>query len=198
MGGWTIIFRWRFLGRWLGMSLLKDKFGFWYPVFRRASSYSGLVLLKTFSLDELFLSRLLIEIGNCFKIFAGWFAEVWTYCRRLFGFLYGLMMSISKPISLKVFITYFLALSAVLLFEFWRSISISISIPTNSHTSAPSKLLIITSKQSCVSFFFQGSPSKNRRDLQQCKMVLISLSVISVWAFANVIEFTKISLVIDG
>ena len=49
-----------------------------------------------------------------------------------------------------------------------------IRAPTNSHTSAPSKLPIVTSNR-WLSFLIHGLPSWKRSDLRQCLMILISL-----------------------
>ena len=58
-------------------------------------------------------------------------------------------------------------------------------IPTNWHTSAPSKLPMVTSKQFSVCFFFHASLLLNSKDLRQCFINLV-LSLNTSWCcFAN-------------
>ena len=46
------------------------------PLALRASSYSGLALLKISLFDELYESLLLIEFGVCLMTVGGWFEDV--------------------------------------------------------------------------------------------------------------------------
>ena len=74
----------------------------------------------------------------------------------------------------------------------------NIWMPTSSQISAPSKLLMGTSKQLSVFFYFQGSLLLNNKDFLQCCFIRKSFSGILMYYWANRIAWSYISSDIDG
>ena len=120
-------------------------------------------------------------------------------------------MSILKRMSLKILTIYFIFLSICWPLRLLKGMSpssrynpklvlgsIFSRFPTSLHISAQSKLLMVTSKQLSVDFFFQVRKQKNRKDFLQCMIKRRSLSSMVVNSFANWIIFVKIPSLMDG
>ena len=73
----------------------------------------------------------------------------------------------------------------------------SIKSPISSQTSAPSKLFMVTSNMLFWSFFVQAV-SSNKRDLRQCIMMSVSLSLIVTYFLAKEMALESRDSVIDG
>ena len=132
-----------------------------------------------------------------------------TICKFVF-------ISILKPEFLKISIMSFRIRSVFCLDVFLKSTSPSslykpvdflsslfdnednIWMPTSSQISARSKLLMGTSKQLSVFFFFQGSLLLNNKDFLQCCFIRKSFSGILMYYWANRIAWSYISSDIDG
>ena len=71
----------------------------------------------------------------------------------------------------------------------------SIKSPISSQTSAPSKLPMVTSNMLFWSFFVSLS---NKRDLRQCIMMSVSLSLIVTYFLAKEMALESRDSVIDG
>ena len=69
---------------------------------------------------------------------------------------------------------------------------------TSLQISAPSKPLMVTSKQLSVYFFFQGLLSLYNKDFLQCYIIRKAFSGISMYCWANRIALSNISSDIDG
>ena len=74
----------------------------------------------------------------------------------------------------------------------------SIKIPISSQTSAPSKLPMVTSNMLFWSFFVQAVSLSNKRDLRQCIMMSVSLSLIVTYFLAKEMALESRDSVIDG
>ena len=74
----------------------------------------------------------------------------------------------------------------------------SIKSPIGSQTSAPSKLLMVTSNMLFWSFFVQAVSLSNKRDLRQCIMMSVSLSLIVTYFLAKEMALESRDSVIDG
>ena len=131
---------------WLFCSSLWDFIStLWYPLFFQAVSYSDFVSLEISLLDEVLFTLLLIDIGMCLMSRGGWLEDVLTYNKRPLGFLYAryvlfvmlnvtckkstilrfALISILNPISLKIFITFFLIRSIFSLLTLRNNIKIT-------------------------------------------------------------------------
>ena len=73
----------------------------------------------------------------------------------------------------------------------------SIKSPISSQTSAPSKLPMVTSNM-FWSFFVQAVSLSNKRDLRQCIMMSVSLSLIVTYFLAKEMALESRDSVIDG
>ena len=123
-----MIFRWRVLLKFWCSSLLNVNLTLLYPQFFRAVSYANFDSSKTCLQDELLFNLLLIDVGNCFITWGGWFDDVLMYSKESLGFLYGryvpfcklkvtsrkstifrfVWISILNPTSLKTYMIFFL------------------------------------------------------------------------------------------
>ena len=74
----------------------------------------------------------------------------------------------------------------------------SIKSPISSQTSAPSKLPMVTSNMLLWSFFVQAVSLSNKRDLRQCIMMSVSLSLIVTYFLAKEMASESRDSVIDG
>ena len=74
----------------------------------------------------------------------------------------------------------------------------SIKSPISSQTSAPSKLSMVTSNMLFWSFFVQAVSLSNKRDLRQCIMMSVSLSLIVTYFLAKEMALESRDSVIDG
>ena len=74
----------------------------------------------------------------------------------------------------------------------------SIKSPISSQTSAPSKLPMVTSNMLFWSFFVQAVTLSNKRDLRQCIMMSVSLSLIVTYFLAKEMALESRDSVIDG
>ena len=74
----------------------------------------------------------------------------------------------------------------------------SIKSPISSQTSAPSKLPMVTSNMLFWSFFVQAVSLSNKRDLRQCIMMSVSLSLIVTYFLAKEMALESKDSVIDG
>ena len=74
----------------------------------------------------------------------------------------------------------------------------SIKSPMSSQTSAASKLPMVTSNMLFWSFFVQAVSLSNKRDLRQCIMMLVSLSLIVTYFLAKEMALESRDSVIDG
>ena len=74
----------------------------------------------------------------------------------------------------------------------------SIKRPISSQTSAPSKLPMVTSNMLFWSFFVQAVSLSNKRDLRQCIMMSVSLSLIVTYFLAKEMALESRDSVIDG
>ena len=74
----------------------------------------------------------------------------------------------------------------------------SIKSPISSQTSAPSKLPMVTSNMLFWSFFVQAVSLSNKRDLRQCIMMSVSLSLIVTYLLAKEMALESRDSVIDG
>ena len=110
--------------------------------FFRASLYSGVAALKTSSLPEIVLRRLLIVSGSCARTAVGWLDLVFMYWCTLFGLLYGqyylfemfrvtskklticrfVSMVILRSLILKSWISFF---SYAIAFGPWQAVSVN-------------------------------------------------------------------------
>ena len=131
------------------LSVLFFFVGFYFylviPLFFQAVSYSDFASLEISLLDEVLFDLLLIDIGMCLMTRGGWLEDVLTYNKRPLGFLYGryvlfvmlnvtsqksailrfALISILNPISLKIFITFFLIRSVFSLLALRNNIKIT-------------------------------------------------------------------------
>ena len=73
----------------------------------------------------------------------------------------------------------------------------SIKSPISSQTSAPSKLPMVTSNMLFWSFFVQAVSLSNKRDLRQCIMMSVSLSLIVTYFLAKEMALESRDSVID-
>ena len=74
----------------------------------------------------------------------------------------------------------------------------SIKSPISSQTSAPSTLPMVTSNMLFWSFFVQAVLLSNKRDLRQCIMMSVSLSLIVTYFLAKEMALESRDSVIDG
>ena len=74
----------------------------------------------------------------------------------------------------------------------------SIKSPISSQTSAPSKLPMVTSNMLFWSFLVQAVSLSNKRDLRQCIMMSVSLSLIVTYFLAKEMALESRDSVIDG
>ena len=74
----------------------------------------------------------------------------------------------------------------------------SIKSPISSQTSAPSKLPMVTSNMLFWSFFVQAVSLSNKRDLRQCIMMSVSLSLIVTYFLAKEMALESRDSVIGG
>ena len=74
----------------------------------------------------------------------------------------------------------------------------SIKSPISSQTSAPSKLPMVTSNMLFWPFFVQAVSLSNKRDLRQCIMMSVSLSLIVTYFLAKEMALESRDSVIDG
>ena len=74
----------------------------------------------------------------------------------------------------------------------------SIKSPISSRTSALSKLPMVTSNMLFWSFFVQAVSLSNKRDLRQCIMMSVSLSLIVTYFLAKEMALESRDSVIDG
>ena len=74
----------------------------------------------------------------------------------------------------------------------------SIKSPISSQTSAPSKLPMVMSNMLFWSFFVQAVSLSNKRDLRQCMMMSVSLSLIVTYFLAKEMALESRDSVIDG
>ena len=74
----------------------------------------------------------------------------------------------------------------------------SIKSPISSQTFAPSKLPMVTSNMLFWSFFVQAVSLSNKRDLRQCIMMSVSLSLIVTYFLAKEMALESRDSVIDG
>ena len=70
--------------------------------------------------------------------------------------------------------------------------------PTSSHTTAPSKLPIVTSNNGFPSYYIQAPLSLNNKDFPAWVMVLIIFPSISIKDFAKLIDLSSSSIEIEG
>ena len=74
----------------------------------------------------------------------------------------------------------------------------SIKSPISSQTSAPSKLPMVTSNMLFWSFFVQAVSLSDKRDLRQCIMMSVPLSLIVTYFLAKEMALESRDSVIDG
>ena len=114
------------------------------------------------------------------------------------------LISILKPKFLNTWMILFLSLSVCWSFQFFTTIKPSslynptfwsmsfvrcdnINIPISSHTSSPSCLLIVTSKQDSV-FFFQTSVLWNSKDFLLCFIIRMSSLLVIPWKYHGSVQ----------
>ena len=154
------------------------------------------------------LASMLIYNGILSGLLQGWYLPVVRFRvtpRNLTAFKFVSQVILRSKSYLKIFIKFFLILLAwspliypkqanpsswykpILCFPYISPKMWRIYKPTSLHSSAPSKLPIVTSKSGSPFFFIHISVLLNSRDFLECIMVLISSSLIFTKAFAYVI-----------